>query len=380
MSEVYILGGLRTPIGVVNGQFKKVRPEILGAKVLSALVKKYDLKTDCIISGNAVGTGGNIARLTALEAKLSMSIPSFTIDAQCTSGLTSIDIASAYIRANLFDCIIAGGIESSSLQPIRQYAMLDERRKMRNPTYTSAQFRPDEFCDDAMLLGAERSAKKIKLTRKEADYVAVLSHEKAKKAFENKVFENIIVPIGNIKKDEGIRPNLNEKLCKRVPKITDVEGGILTAANTCMKNDGAAFVILASRNYVEKNKCKVWGKIIDTYIGGFDPAYPPLCADKAVEKLLKKNNLKYTDIDIFEYNEAFAIITAAFIREHKEVATRINPYGGALAYGHPYGATGAMLLLHALRGLQIQKKTLAVVSIAGAGGLGQAILLERNEN
>lgn len=377
MSEVYIVGGLRTPIGVANGQFKTVRPEILAAHVLRALVKKYNCKAECLIAGNAVGTGGNIARLSALEADLPISLPSFTIDSQCTSALTSIDIASSYIRSKTYDCVIAGGFESASLAPIRRYAKLDERRKYRKATFKTAQFRPNEFCDDAMLIGAERTAKKVGITRKEADIIAVSSHKKAMQAKKVGVFCDFIVPIENINEDEGIRPRLNEKICARAPRITSSESGILTAANTCFMNDGAAFIILASENYVKENKCKVLGKMVDTYLGGFNPAYPPLAADGAASFLLKKNNLKYTDVDIFEYNEAFALITAAFTKNHSEVSNRINPYGGALAYGHPYGATGAMLVLHALRGLDLKKKKRAVVSIAAAGGLGQAVLLEK---
>lgn len=154
MNRVFLVGGLRSHIGIRNGVFKKVRPEVLGGMVAKALCERYELTgPDALICGNAVGPGGNIGRLLLLEGGLPERVPALTIDLQCASGLAAVHMAALAIMAGEWDVVLAGGAESASLQPARRYAENDERSGLRNPVFTAAQFRPGEYSDDAMLLG-----------------------------------------------------------------------------------------------------------------------------------------------------------------------------------------------------------------------------------
>lgn len=196
MNRVFLAGGLRSHIGIRNGSFKHIRPEVLGGRVARALCQKYGLQgPDALICGNAVGPGGNIGRLLLLEGGLPERVPAFTIDLQCASGLAAIHMAALSIMAGEWDVVLAGGAESASLQPQRRYADNDERSSLRNPVFTAAQFRPGEFGDDAMLLGAERAAKAAGISREEADEAALLSQKRAKKAAEEGWLKDVILPL-----------------------------------------------------------------------------------------------------------------------------------------------------------------------------------------
>ena len=237
--KVYILGGLRSHIGIRYGIFKSVRPEVLGGRVAAELCRRYSVVPDLCICGNAVGPGGNIGRLLLLESGFPERVPAFTLDLQCASGLAAIDMAAGRIAAGQCDVVLAGGAESASLQPKRIYADHDERAKLRNPEFTAAQFMPGEFGDDAMLLGAERAAKAAGITREEADEAALRSQMLAKDASENGIFRDVILPLFGSTRDEAIRPRMSRKLLERAPRVTDFQDGILTAANSCTMNDGA---------------------------------------------------------------------------------------------------------------------------------------------
>ncbi len=378
MSDVYLLGGFRSHIGVRYGIFKSVCPEILGARVLQEVWQRFcqGEAADLLLCGNAVGPGGNIGRLTALTAGLPISTPAVTVDLQCASGLTAIDLATAKIASGACDLVLAGGTESASLAPHRIYHENDERSQKRNPEFTAAQFIPEEWGDDAMLLGAERAAKKAGITRADADEAALLSHRLALTAKEKGKLDALVLPLFGSTKDEALRPRMSERLLARAPRVTDFEGGILTAANACTMNDGAAFVALASGDWVKAHGVKPWAKVLATHLVGGDLWCPPLTADLAAGELLQKQGLTYQDVDAFEYNEAFAVISAHFRKTHEDVADRLNGWGGALAYGHPYGASGAEIMLHLMARLADSGGRLGVAAIPAAGGVGQAILIE----
>lgn len=378
-NSVYVLGGFRSHIGIRYGIFKHVRPEVLGGQVLKKVWETYCEKEtpDFVLCGNAVGPGGNIGRLTVLEGGLPISVPALTLDLQCASGLAAIDMGAAKIAAGDCDLVIAGGTESASLAPHRIYHENDERSQKRNPTFTTAQFIPDEFGDDAMLLGAERAAKKAEISREEADAAAYESHQKALAARDGGWLSSVILPLFGSTKDEAIRPRMNPKLLARAPRVTDFPEGILTAANACTMNDGAAFLALASEKWVYDHEASPLAEVVASQIIGSDPLCPPLSADGAVAKLLARQGLSYEDVDAFEYNEAFAVISADFRKKHPTVRDRLNQWGGALAYGHPYGASGAEIMLHLLEILKAKKGHWGVAAIPAAGGVGEAILVKR---
>ncbi len=372
--NVYILGGLRTPIVVANTKFKTIRPEILGAEVLKALRGKFKLeRVDEVICGNAVGTGGNIARLMTLLADFDESTAALTVDRQCASGAAAISIAFAKISAGLADVIIAGGAESSSLQPLRVYNKNDPRFNLTAADgiqggYRTAQFSPNEFDALAMLKGAQRIAEAENISKDELDAWAVRSHKRATAAKAN--LRGFIVEVAGVCEDTGIK-NLSKRLLERAP--LPLGYGVISAANACRINDGAAFVVLVSEKFLRRNNLTPAARIVDAVTGGVNPLESPRGAQAVADLLLAKNNLTYDDLAAIEFNEAFAVIDVLFERAHPNLVDRYNRLGGALAYGHPYGASGAILLIHLLAAL---KDGLGLMSIAGAGGTGDAVLIE----
>ena len=409
MEKVYLIGGLRSHIGLTGGLFKTVPAEELAAAVLQKIMAKYPfvLQADGLLCGNAVGTGGNITRLAALKAGLPATIPALTIDMQCASAAASIELAMTKIGSGMADILIAGGFESTSMQPVRVYAKADAR--YREEGFTVAQFSPDTTSAKAMLEGAERTCQKHGFTREELDAFAVRSHQLAKKAREENRLNEIVVSVFGSEGDEGIRDRMSPKLAARMPKlfteeeVKDLLAGdraslpikenvdkqnvlqehktamtpLLTAANACLMNDGAAFVVLASRQAVEQYGLRPEAELLAGFEWGVDPRYSPEGAIETGEHLLQRCDLQPEQIDVFEYNEAFAVISALFARKYPELTARYCPWGGALAYGHPYGASGAILLLHLWQELKQTEGKLGLLSIAGAGGLGTALLVKK---
>ena len=378
MDSVYLLGGLRSFVGVVNGMYRHVPAEKLGAAVLQQVLAKYGIaKPDYIIAGNGVGAGGNIARLMALEAGVDISVPSFTIDVQCGSGLESIAVAAAKIASGEADCIIAGGFESSSTHPRRGYNH-NHPDYSGDSWYSVAKFMPGIHRETVMLEGAELACQQEKVSKKELDEWVLRSHALAAQAQREESLKDIIAPCFGATKDEGIRPRMSQRLLDRMPKVLP-DGTFITAANSCLINDGAAFVVLCSAGYLKEHGFKAQAKVIGSVACGGDPLVSPRTAVTALEKLLAKHQLTEADIDDFEINEAFAVIDVLFGRAFSQSVDKYNAFGGALAYGHPYGASGAIITLHLLEALKRCDGRLGCASVAAAGGIGTALLLERVE-
>lgn len=377
MNNAYILGGLRSYVGVVGGMYRHVPAEILGAEVLKRLLEKYPVQPEYIIGGNGVGAGGNITRLMALEAGVDISVPAFTVDVQCGSGLESIATAAAKIAAGEADCVIAGGFESSSTQPRRGY-------NPNHPAYTGdawysvAKFMPQIHRETVMLEGAELAAEQEQISKEELDAWVLRSHRLAVKAAEEHLLDNILVPAFGSTRDEGIRPRMSQRLLDRMPKVLP-EGRFITAANSCLINDGAAWVVLCSEKYLQAHGLKAQARVLGSVACGGDPLVSPRTAIMAVQGLLAKHGLQEGDIDGFELNEAFAVIDVMFARAFPESLDKYNVFGGALAYGHPYGASGGIITLHLLESLRQRGGRLGCAGVAAAGGIGTALLVERIE-
>ena len=378
MDKVYLLGGLRSFVGVVNGMYRHVPAEKLGAAVLRQVMDKYGIEQpDYIIAGNGVGAGGNIARLMALEAGVDTAVPAFTIDVQCGSGLESIAVAAAKIASGEADCIIAGGFESSSTQPRRGYNANHPDYAV-DSWYSVAKFMPGIHRETVMLEGAELACQREQVSKAELDAWVLRSHRLAAQAQQKGSLQGIIAPCFGSTKDEGIRPRISQRLLDRLPKV--LEGGeFITAANSCLINDGAAFVVVCSEEYLLRHNLQAQAKILGSVACGGDPLVSPRTAVTALEKLLAKHKLTEADIDDFEINEAFAVIDVLFGCAFPRSVDKYNAFGGALAYGHPYGASGAIITLHLLEALKRCDGRLGCASVAAAGGIGTALLLERVE-
>lgn len=377
MENTYILGGLRTPIVLKNGAFQSVQPEDFCAVLLRAVIQKYQLqKIDEIICGNAVGTGGNITRLMALKAGVAERVPAFTVDMQCASAALSVDLARARIASGQADLVIAGGFESASLQPLRIYSPSDCRySKELQGNYTVAQFAPQENDPLAMLRGAERVAQAERMTKAELDFWTLESHRRAKAARDGSLLQDLLVPIAGVTADDGIRDRMSQRLLDRLPLLLG-SGSLLTAGNSCLINDGAALVVLCSERYWRQHAVKPLARLIAGQTLGGDPLQSPRGAMQTADKLLAGVGLTYEELTAIEFNEAFAVIDVLFQRRFPEQIGRYNRFGGALAYGHPYGASGAIILLHLLRALELHGGGYGLCAIAGAGGMGTALLVE----
>lgn len=381
MSQAYIIGGLRTPIGKTGGFLKTVLPEQLAAIVLNEVLAKYKLlpnDIDQVILGNAVGPGGNIARISVLEAGWPYHIPALTVDSQCGSGLSAVNLAVSQIQSGCADLMIAGGVESTSMAPKRQFHPTDPRFKGENIYYERAPFSPPSVGDPDVGEAAENLATKLDISRSDMDTLAFESHKKAAQAQE--YLKDIMIPIKTpdkiIDSDECIRNNIGLKLLERMKPVF-IDGGKITAGNTCLKHDGAATLLIASEAAVKKYNLKPQAIVRGTISAGCDPNFFPLGPVHAIQKLLTKSNLQLQDIDALEINEAFAVKILACCRQLGFSLNKTNIIGGALAYGHPYGASGAIILLHLLKALERTNGRLGIATIGAVGGMGIATLIER---
>ena len=378
MEKVWILGGMRSFIGVKDRMYRNVPAEVLGAEVLRAVIEKYQLAEpdiDFIIGRNAVGGGGNMTRLAALTAGIDQQVPAVTLDLQCGSALEAVTQAAAKIESGLADLVLAGGMESSSTQPLRMWNP-NHPNYEKDKVWTVAQFVPGQQGEQVMLEGAERTVISEQVKKEEQDFWVLESHHRAAKAAQEGILSDIQVSVAGSRKDEGIRPSMSQKLIDRLPYLLP-GGSVIHAANACLMHDGAAFVALCSEEYGKRHNLTPAAVLrFGTAVGG-DPRMSRKTAVLAVEKLLKKTRLAYEQIDAFEVNEAFAVIDVLFERAFPGTRERYNRFGGALAYGHPYGVSGALLLLHLLKSLESCDGHYCICSVAAAGGIGSAILVER---
>ncbi len=382
MNKVYIIGGTRTVIGKTGGVLKDFLPEQLTALVLNETTRKFAVpasEIDHVILGNAWGPGGNIARVSILEACWPHHIPGTTVDFQCASGLSAVSIAAGLIMAGQADLIIAGGMESTSMAPRKQFNSRDPRFR-GNGFYERAPFSTPEAGDPEMGQAAENLAELMNISRAEMDELALESHKRAYQAQKEGLLSDIILPIKSdgkiIYHDECIRPGIKPELLRRMPSVF-VNGGRVTAGNACLKHDGAAVVLIASSKAVKKYNLNPEAVILNSVSSGCDPNLFPLGPVPAIKTLLQKAEFGIKDIDAVEINEAFAVKVLACCRELGITLEKTNVLGGALAYGHPYGASGAIILLHLIRALRKIKGRVGIAAIGAAGGQGVSVLIER---
>ena len=377
MNRAVIVDAKRTAIGKLGGIFKSTPPENLGAAVIQNLINENNVSVDAIdevILGNAIGPGGNIARLTALTAGLPVEIPAVTIDRQCGSGLEAINQACRLVQAGAGDIYIAGGVESSSLAP---WKLAKPSNLYNVPTlFERASFSPSSIGDPEMGVAADNVAKTYRISREDQDAYALYSHKKTTLAQKEQRFRDEIVPLHGIQQDEGPRGNLKVKTLSRL-KPAFTEDGTVTAGNSCAINDGASAVLVMS-----EQKCLALGlepQLIfkDAVSAGVDPNLLGIGPVPAVQQLLLRTGLTIDDIDIVELNEAFASQVLASVRALQIPLHQLNLGGGAIAFGHPYGASGAVLVTRLLTEMKRANKDFGLATLGIGGGLGLATLFER---
>lgn len=376
MDQVFVLGGLRSCIGIKNGFYRHIPAECLGGAVVKELAGRYPAgDVDMIICGNSAGGGGNITRLMALEGGMDQKIPAFTVDQQCASSMEAISVAAAMIESGLCHLVIAGGFESASTQPYRSCHPNHPDFRDSAP-YTTAKFIPGPHREDSMLLGAEQTMSHYGIGKKDTDPWVLESHRRAAAASRSQLLDEIIFPVFGLRHDEGIRPAISQKLLDKLPPVLK-DGQYLNAANACTMNDGAAFVMLCSRRYLTAHGLSARCRITNACSTGNDPLLSPVAALSSITHLLECSGISMDEIGCIECNEAFAVIDVLFERSFPRKCSRYNLFGGALAYGHPYGASGAIIFLHLMKAMEYTGSRKGICSVAAAGGIGTALLLER---
>ncbi len=388
---VYIVAAKRTAIGKAKkGGFAKKRPDELLAELIKDTVKTVNIDTKDIadvIIGCAfpeAEQGQNIARIASLLAGLPDTVPGITINRYCSSGLNSVAIAANMINSNQADVVIAGGIESMSLIPMGGNDLSVSPKVFENN---------DVAISYGMGITAEIVANKWQISREEQDKFAYESNKKAVDAIKNAVFKEEILPIEIIEKyvdnrdltvktkktvvdtDEGPRADTSiEALAKLKPAFS--KDGSVTAGNSSQMSDGAGCLILVSEDYLKKHNLVPIAKFLGFSVKGVAPEIMGIGPIVAIPDVLKQVNLKLEDIEWIELNEAFAAQSLAVIKELKLNPNIINPYGGAIAMGHPLGATGAILATKLIHGLRKNNKKYGIVSMCIGTGMGAAGVIE----
>jgi len=386
--EAYLIKGYRSAVGKAHkGGFKNYRSDDLAVDIVKHLigqVPNFDqsLVDDVIVGcANPEGEQGlQVGRLISARA-LGQVVPGMTINRYCGSGLESIAIATAKIKAGMGDAYIAGGTESMSLIPMTGYKL--------SPSYNAAM----ENINYHVSMGhtAEAVAKKYEVTREQADEFAYNSHMKAIAAIDGGKFEDEIVPIDVkdvfVKDEKRIESSHTVDTDEGIRRTTTIEGlsklravfkkdGVVTAGNSSQTSDGAAFVLVVSEAYVKKFNLEPWARLISCSVGGVDPLYMGIGPCVAVPKALERAGLKQTDIEQTELNEAFATQALAVIKTLGLDPTSVNVNGGAIALGHPLGCTGAKLSIQLLNEMQRRNQKYGMVTACIGGGQGIAGVYE----
>lgn len=394
MRDVVIVSAVRTALGSFGGSLKDIPAVDLGALVIKEAVNRAGVKPELVeevIMGNVIqaGLGQNTARQATIKAGLPQEVSAMTINKVCGSGLRAVSLAAQIIKAGDADIIVAGGMENMSAAP---YALKDTRwgHKMGDHKVVDTMINDalwDAFNDYHMGVTAENIAKQWGLTREEQDAFAVASQQKAEAAIKSGRFKDEIVPVvipqrkGEPKvfdTDEFPRFGATtETLAKLRPSF--IKEGTVTAGNASGINDGAAAFVVMSAEKAEELGLKILAKIVSYGSKGLDPAimgYGPFYATK---KALEKANLTVEDLDLIEANEAFAAQSLAVAKDLKFDMDKVNVNGGAIALGHPVGASGARILVTLIHEMEKRDAKKGLATLCIGGGMGTAIIVERAE-
>ena len=378
--EAVILGGWRTPFGKRGGCFSNWHPVEMLSFTLKALIERTGVdaaEVDDVIGG-CVGQVGeqalNVSRFAWLDAGLPESTPATTVDRQCGSGLQAIQFAAQGVMAGGYDLVVACGVENMSRVPIGSQVTAD-----RTPMTASVRERygVDEFSQS---VGAEMVARKWGLDRAALDDYSARSHARAANATTRGWLAEEIVPVpleGNlIQADQGIRPDTSvEKLATLKPAYPGLE--LLTAGNSSQLTDGASAMLIASRDKADELSLRPRARLVQFSQVGSDPVMMLTGPIPATRKVLQRAGLAIDDIDVFEVNEAFAPVPLAWQEELGVGADRLNVNGGAIALGHPLGASGTRLIITALNELERRGGRYALAAICEGGGMANAAIIER---
>jgi len=393
LNEVVIVSALRTPIGTFNGTLRDISAVELGAKAIKSVIEEVNIKVDNIdevIMGNVLqaGLGQNPARQASIKAGLPEHVPAYTVNKVCGSGLKSVQLAAQSIMLDDAEIVVAGGMESMSRAP---YLLEGARSgyRMGDKTAVDSMITDGLWCafnDYHMGVTAENINTEFNQTRKEQDKFSQLSQEKAVKAQKKGKFTDEIISVeipqrrGEptiVSEDEHIKPNTTEESLSKLKPAFKKEGSV-TAGNASGINDGAAAVVLMSRKKAEELGIKPLATLIGSASVGLDPKVMGLGPIESTKKVLAKTNLTISDLDLIEANEAFAAQSLAVTKTLEFPEEKLNVNGGAIALGHPIGASGTRILVTLIHELKRREGAYGLATLCIGGGQGIATIIKRN--
>ena len=390
LTEVFILSAIRTPIGKFGGSLAHMTAADMGVAAAKAALERAAIapgQVEEAIIGNArqAGGGPNVARQISIRSGVPDTVPAYTVNQACASGLKSIALGFQEIAHGNMDCVLAGGTESMSRLPY----YLDGARwgyRLGNQELVDGMYRDGFFCPMAkMVMGetAEVLAREFQISREEQDRYALCSQQRAERAIHGGRFDAEIVPITIESKkgsqifarDEHPLPQASlEKMSKLKPVFAS--DGTITAANASGITDGAAAVVLASERFVSRNGLKPLARVLAATSAGVDPKRMGIGPVPALKKLEEKHKIKVEDVDLIELNEAFAAQVLACDREIHFDHAKLNVNGGAIALGHPIGCTGTRITVTLLHEMLKRRAKLGIATLCVSGGMGMALALE----
>lgn len=388
MKEVFIVSAKRTPIGSLLGSLSGYTATQLGAIAIQNVYESISLNPewiDSVYMGNVLsaGVGQSPARQVAIFSKIPNDKDATTINKVCASGMKATVLGAQQIQTGIGEIVVTGGMESMSNVP--HYAYLRNGTKLGNLTLTDGMTKDglwDVYNDFHMGSAAELGVKKYGHTRQQLDDYALLSYKRAQETTEQGKFKNELVTVNVQGKKEIITVDKDEDIYKLIPeKVAQLKpvfekDGLLTAANSSNLNDGAAALILASEEAVKKYNLKPLAKIVSYADAAQAPEWFTTSPSIAITKALKQANLNLSDINYFEINEAYASVILSNQQILGFDINKVNVYGGAVALGHPIGASGARIIVTLLNVLQQEKGKYGVAAICNGGGGASAIVIE----
>ena len=392
MKKIVLAGACRTAIGTMGGALSTVPAAELGSVVIKEALNRAGIPAEqvdhvymgCVIQA---GLGQNVARQASLKAGLPVTTPAVTVNVVCGSGLNCVNMAAQMIEAGDADIVVAGGMESMSLAP---YAMMKGRYgyRMGNATLVDTMVNDalwDAFNNYHMGITAENVAEQWHLTREMLDEFSANSQQKCEKAMAEGKFKDEIVPVevkgkkGSVivDTDEGPRPGTTVETLARL-KPAFKKDGIVTAGNASGINDGAAAIVVMSEEKAKELGVKPMATWVGGALGGVDPSIMGVGPVAAVNKLMKKLDMKVADMDLIEANEAFAAQSLAVGHDLEFDPAKLNVNGGAIALGHPVGASGCRILVTLLHEMQRRDAKTGLATLCSGGGMGCATVVKRD--
>ena len=391
--KVVLAGACRTAIGKMGGALSNTPAADLGAIVIKEALNRAGVKpeqVDEVLMGCVIqaAQGQNVARQASIKAGLPIEVPAVTLNVVCGSGLNCVNQAAAMIMAGQADIVVAGGMENMSMAP---YAMTKARfgYRMNNATIIDTMVNDaltDAFNHYHMMITAENICDRWNLTREELDEFSANSQQKAEKAMAEHKFDDEIVPVPvkvkkeivEFKVDEGPRPGTTAETLAKLRCCSGKEGGMVTAGNASGINDGAAAIVVMSEEKAKELGVTPMATWVQGALAGVEPEIMGIGPVAATRKVMERTGLTVDDMDLIEANEAFAAQSVAVARELGFDMSKVNVNGGAVALGHPVGASGCRILVTLLHEMQKRDAKKGLATLCIGGGMGCATIVERD--